>query len=149
NANWATFFVASGLACLLFHAASDNDLQVRRTYGMVGFVCLGAALLITILPLRNEPAGKQFLPWGFLGLVLGFLFLLPFVRNEDDPKWCSATIRVLGGVGAVLALIGFIGGNVSTDFFLSYGLLLALLGLPYLWAFVGFQGTSTDYGYKA
>jgi ABC-type transport system involved in multi-copper enzyme maturation permease subunit len=146
NQVWASFFIAAGLGGLLFHAASDNDLQVRRTYGMLGYFWLAAAILITVLPIKG-PAGALFLPWGFLGLALGLLFLLPFVRNEDDPKWREVSIRVLGAGGAILAAIGLIGGSVSGTFLLEYGLLLAFLGLIYLWAFVGIISTATDLGY--
>jgi peptidoglycan/LPS O-acetylase OafA/YrhL len=81
----AIFFIATGLGCLLFHAASDNDLQVRRTYGMAGYFCLAATILITVVP------GGGFFPFGFLGLPLGLLFLLAFIRNEDDPKWWGSS----------------------------------------------------------
>src|SRR5437773_750862 len=33
---WGQAFVILGLAGLLFHAARDNDLQIRRTYGVLG-----------------------------------------------------------------------------------------------------------------
>jgi ABC-type transport system involved in multi-copper enzyme maturation permease subunit len=142
----AYFCVAAGLGCLLFHAISDNDLQVRRTYGMVGYFLLAAALLISVLPIRG-PAGALFLPWGLLGLALGLLFVLAFVRNEDDVKWHDITVWILGGGGAVLAVVGLLGGSISTEFLLQAGLWLALLGLVYLAFFIGFTGTGTDLGY--
>jgi hypothetical protein len=145
---FASFFIATGLGGLLFHAASDNDLQVRRSYGMLGYFWLAGAILITVLPIKG-PAGTLFLPWGFLGLALGLMFLLPFVRNEDDPKWRDMSIRVVGVGGAILALVGLIGGSISSEFLLHYGLLVAFLGILYLWAFVGITGTATDLGYWA
>src|SRR5205823_866522 len=86
---------------------------------------------------------------GFVGMVLALLFLLPTIRNEVDERYRQGTLTLLGLAGAVFAATGFIGGNVSENFLLPYGLLLTLLGLLYLWAFVGLYGTSNDAGYRA
>ncbi len=137
-----------GLALLLFHAAVDSDLQVRRTYGLLGYLALAAAIFVTALPIRG-PAGTQFLPWGFVFLALAFLFLVLFALHETDPGWRRVTLAALGAVGAALALTGFVGGNLSENFLLTYTLLLTVLGLGYLGAFVGLQGTSTELGYRA
>src|SRR5258708_350513 len=64
-----------GLAALLFHSVSDHDLQVRRTYGLVGYLFLITGILVTLLPIKG-PAGGQFLPWGLNCLFLGLLFLM-------------------------------------------------------------------------
>src|SRR5947208_3219344 len=37
SALWSTLFLITGLALLLFHAAVDGDMQVRRTYGVLGY----------------------------------------------------------------------------------------------------------------
>jgi ABC-type transport system involved in multi-copper enzyme maturation permease subunit len=142
-----SFMSIVGVACLLFHAARDTDTQVRRVYGVLGYLWLIAGILVSVLPIKGS-AGAQFLPYGYLCLTLGLLFLLPFARNEENATWRRATLITLLGVGTLLAALGFIGGNISENFLLPYGLLLAILGLAYLWAFVGLEGTSGDTGYR-
>jgi ABC-type transport system involved in multi-copper enzyme maturation permease subunit len=143
-----TLFFITGLACLLFHAVRETDVQMRRVYGILGFLFLAAGVLVSALPIKGA-AGSQFLPYGFVSMTLALLFLLPFLRNETEANYRQGTLTVLGLVGAVLAATGFIGGNASENFLLPYGLLLTLLGIAYLWAFVGVQGTSSDMGYRA
>jgi ABC-2 type transport system permease protein len=157
NPLWGTLFLVMGLALLLFHAAVDGDMQIRRTYGVLGYAFLGAAILFAILPLSGGPAGAKFIPYGLPCLVMALLFLLPFARNETEPRWREIAVTVIGGVGLLMAGVGFIGGNISETFMLGgdsavaypYGLLLILAGLAYLWAFLGLQGTNTDLGYRA
>src|SRR5262245_46215323 len=78
-----SIFAIGGVACLLFHAVCDSDLQVRRIYGLVGFLWLIMAVLITVLPIGG-PSGTLFLPWGYTCAILGLFFLLPFARHETD-----------------------------------------------------------------
>jgi ABC-type transport system involved in multi-copper enzyme maturation permease subunit len=145
---WGSVFAIAGLACLLFHATCDADLQVRRVYGLVGFLWLIAGAIVTALPVQDQ-FGHLFLPYGFSCLVLALLFLLPFARHETDPTWRRVTLYTFLLVGAILAVAGFLFGNVLGWFLLPYGLLVAVLGLGYLWAFVGFAGIASDLGYKA
>jgi ABC-2 type transport system permease protein len=133
---------------LLFHAARETDAQIRRIYWLVGLLWLAAAVFVSVLPIRGA-AGTQFLPYGFAGMTLGLLFLLPTVRNETEERYRQWSLTIIGLVGVVLALIGFIGGNIKEEFLLPYGLLLSLLGLMYLWAFVGLNGSDSDTGYRA
>jgi ABC-2 type transport system permease protein len=142
-----SLFAVVGLGGLLFHAARDHDLQVRRLYGAFGLMWLIVAALVTALPTRVGPAGTLFLPYGFLSLSLALLFLLAFAHNESEAVWRDRTVRLLGFAGALVALTGFIGGTISNEFLVPNGLVLALLGLGYLWAFVGSQGTGSDAGY--
>lgn len=152
---WGSFFSVTGLALLLFHATVDKDLQVRRTYGVLGYLWLAAGVLVTVLPLKGAAAGAHFLPWGFTCFLLALFFLLPFLRNETEPGWRAIGSGVLGLAGAILAAIGFIGGSISEAFLLGgehtapFAPLLILLGLAYLWSFVGLYGTSSDLGYRA
>jgi ABC-type transport system involved in multi-copper enzyme maturation permease subunit len=149
---WGSLCSVSGIALLLFHATVDAELQVRRTYGVLGYLWLAAAFAVTVLPI-NGPSGTQFFPFGFLFLSLALFFLLPFAHNESDPAWRRNALAVLGLVGVALALTGLVGGNISQNFLLGdrgpYGLLLSLLGLGYLWAFIGLRGTTDDLGYRA
>lgn len=149
---WGGLCSVTGMGLLLFHATVDAELQVRRTYGVLGYLWLAAALVITVLPI-NGPPGTQFFPYGFLFLSLALCFLLPFARNETEVAWRRNVVAVLGLVGLALALTGLIGGTVSQKFLLGergpYGLLLSLLGLGYLWAFIGMRGTADDRAYRA
>jgi ABC-type transport system involved in multi-copper enzyme maturation permease subunit len=142
------FLIAFGTAFMLFHASRDPDVQIRRAYGLLGAVLLVLAAILSAIPLPGG-GGTLFLPWGFLCLPLSMLFLMAFVRNETEPLWHRAGVAVLGATGIALALTGFIGGNVSPNFLLPYGLLLAVAGLGYWWAFVGSLGASNDLGYRA
>lgn len=142
-----SFFLVIGLAGMLYHAARDADLQVRRAYGTLGAAWIITAIVVTSLPIKGQP-GSQFLPWGFFCLTLGLLFLLPFIRNETEAMWRQRALYGLGVVGVVLAATGFIGANVMGDFLLPHGLLLILLGLAYLWGFVGLLGISDDLSYR-
>jgi ABC-type transport system involved in multi-copper enzyme maturation permease subunit len=146
---WGSLLAVIGLGLMLFHAAADKDLQVRRMYGAFGFLLLVVGGLLAALPGPGQPMGYLFLRYGIPSLALALLFLLAFAHNETDEPWHRMTTSVLGGVGALLALVGFIGGNVSDLFLLPYGVLLALVGLGYLWAFVGLRGTADDVGHRA
>jgi ABC-type transport system involved in multi-copper enzyme maturation permease subunit len=143
------FFSIVGLALLLFHAFVDADLQVRRTYGILGYLWIGAGLLVTALPLNDQRAGAQFLPWGFTCLTLGWLFLLPYSRHETEENWRLPVLAVFGIGGVLLAATGFIGGNINDNFLQPHGLLLIVLGLAYLCSFIVTFGTSSDWGYRA
>jgi ABC-type transport system involved in multi-copper enzyme maturation permease subunit len=145
---WGTLFTVVGLACLLYHATRDAELQVRRTYGLLGYLFLAAGILVTVLPGKGQQAGDNFLPYGFTFLMLALFFLLPFARNETNPGWQRIVLAVLGLVGTALAVTGFVGGSINISFLIPYGLVLAVLGLAYLWAFVGLRGISDDVGYR-
>jgi ABC-type transport system involved in multi-copper enzyme maturation permease subunit len=136
-----------GVACLLFHASRDTDISIRRTYGLFGYACLLIGILVVAIPIRNLPIADRFLPWGFSAFTLALLFLMPFTRNETTESWRMPAIRTLGGIGALLALTGFVGSYVTPAFLLPYGMLLAILGLLYVWGFIGATGTANDLGY--
>lgn len=148
GATWGSLCVFFGLGLLLFHAASDADLQVRRAYMIFGYLWLAAGVLISIIPYRG-PVGAHFLPYGLVALGMGLLFLLAFVRNEVEDRVRDMALYVLGGVGAATALVGFGYSNIEGSFLLPNGLLLILLGFFFLWAFAGLRGMSDDLGYKA
>jgi ABC-type transport system involved in multi-copper enzyme maturation permease subunit len=137
-----------GLAALLFHAFRDSDLQIRRTYGALGYLLAAGGVVVSALPIKGA-AGAQFLPYGFCFLTLGLLFLLPFIRNETEEGWRRPALRTLGSLGASATLIGFIGGNISADFLLPNSFFLLVVGFFCWWAFLGFTSTRTDFGYRA
>lgn len=142
------FLLIIGLGGILFHALRDAELQVRRTYGIIGYAWLVLGAALSILPIKG-PVGALFLPYGFVSLSLALLFLMPYIRNESETKWHQTGMYALGAAGLAMALVGFVGGNVSENFLLPYSLLLILLGLFYLWAFVGLQGVESDRGFRA
>jgi ABC-type transport system involved in multi-copper enzyme maturation permease subunit len=139
-------FLIVGVACLLFHAARDAEPQVRWLYRIIGYMWLAVGVVVTLLPFKGQP-GTLFLPYGYVCLVLALLFLLPVTRNETEMKWRQLTLRLLGATGAILALVGFIGGNFSENFLIPYSQLLVLLGLAYVAAFIGMEGSSSNTGY--
>jgi ABC-2 type transport system permease protein len=151
--SWGILAVVCGVTMLLFHAALDADIQIRRTYGLLGYFWLTAALLFVLIP--RPYMGALFLPYSVICLVLGVLFLAPFLRNETDLTWRNAGMNVIGGVGLLLTLIGFIGGIVSQAFLVGgdagrpYGVFLILLGLGYSWVFLTMQGAESKRGYRA
>src|SRR5579875_1456563 len=144
---WATFLLTLGIAGLLFHSAFDSDVQFRRVYMAFGYLCLVVGGFLAIVPYNKQP-GALF-GQGFLCLFLGLLFLLAFLRNEDEAWFRNLAENIIGGAGVAMALIGLVGGNVKGEFLMPYGLLLALLGLIYLTAFVGSRGISDNLAYRA
>jgi ABC-2 type transport system permease protein len=140
--------VVLGGALLLFHASRDADRQIRRTYGIMGYLWLVLGLLVLALPIRGWTLETRFLPYAFSAFTFALLFLMPFARNETEDSWRTPAVLILGVIGLAAALVGFV-GSIASGFLLPYGLLLVLLGLFYLWAFVGLNGTATDRGYAA
>jgi ABC-2 type transport system permease protein len=143
---WTTLLIVTGLTTMLFHAVCEKEHQVRRLYGMFGYLWLVAGLVLPLFPVEGK-IGAFFGP-GLLCQGVGLLFLLAFVRNETEGSWRDASVRVLLGVGALLALAGLIGGSVKAEFLIPQGVLLAILGLAYLWAFVSVRGIGSDIGYR-
>jgi ABC-2 type transport system permease protein len=143
-----------GLAGMLFHAVRDADIQFRRTYAALGYGLLLAAGLLAFLPGRPESAaapitGIYFLRFALPLSFVGLLFLLAFLRNEEDKVWIDRTVTVFGVIGVVAAGFGLIGGPISEDFLLPQGLVASLLGLAFLAAYVGSLGPDTNAGYRA
>jgi ABC-type transport system involved in multi-copper enzyme maturation permease subunit len=146
-----------GFCGLVYHAARETDAQIRRVYLVLGGVVpLIAAVVLAFYPVEGVN-GAWFLPWGALCLIAGLLFLLPTVHGEEDENWRRKAVYLVGAVGAVLAVVGLVGSNIplkisGTEYggtkFLSTGLLLGLLGLAYLWGFVGLQGSDSDLGHR-
>ncbi len=150
-----------GMAMMFFHATRDTDQMIRRLYGYVGGLGLPiSGLILSVLPViisasRSAPADgspKQiislFFPFGWACFLAGLMFLIPFCRNEPEEKHRRYGLLGLGVIGAGLALTGFIGGLISTSFALTYGSVLALLGLAYLCTFINQLGGADLAGYR-
>jgi ABC-type transport system involved in multi-copper enzyme maturation permease subunit len=144
---WGSFFLAWGLGGLLFHAAADKDLQIRRSYSLLGALLLIGGIVFSVIPFHEKTGGLFLL--GFLCFVFALLFILAALRHETEELWRNRIVAVLGIAGAAAALTAFIGGNIRQgDFLYPYGVLLTLAGIFYLWAFVGLRGTSSDFAYR-
>lgn len=152
----AILSVVAGLAAMLFHAALDKEQQVRRLYGMFGLLLLAGGLLVSLVPLKEQPAGALFFPYGVCALSVGLFFAIAFLHNETEERLHTYYSSLVGLLGAALALVGLIGSTVSANFLLGppgnefrpLGLLLSLLGLFKLAAFVEVKGPGSDLGYR-
>jgi ABC-type transport system involved in multi-copper enzyme maturation permease subunit len=143
---WGGFFGVVGLGLLLFHAANDSDLTMRRAYLGYGSLWLLFGVAMTVIPFQGGVT-SQFLPWGLLGLIIGLLFVLAALRHETDSTIREWFILALGIGGAILALVGFASGLFDLSFLLAKGVLFVLLGLVYLCSFVSLKGADSDTGY--
>jgi ABC-type transport system involved in multi-copper enzyme maturation permease subunit len=147
SSGWASLFLALGMCCLLIHATFDWDTQFRRLYMVFAYLLQVAGAFLMVLPYPNQ-SGDLFGP-GLLLVTLGLFFLLGFLRNEDDPWLRNLAQWVLGGFGAVMAVVGLFGGNLTVAFMVPYGLMLSIVGLVYLIAFITSRGIGDDTAYNA
>ncbi len=134
--------IAIGLLLQLLHALRDSDMQIRRAYGAFGFLLLVLPIVLQI------PNAGNFLKYGWACVLAGLLFLLTLARHETDSSWQKRILWALGGVGAALAGLGFLGGILVQGFMLTHGSLLVLLGLAFLCAFVSQTSPAGELGYK-
>jgi gliding motility-associated transport system permease protein len=152
--------IVVGMAMMFFHATRDTDPLMRRLYGYVGGIGLPlSGVILSLLPLliswaKSPPAEgpkpivSLFFPFGWACFLAGLFFLIPFCRNETDETHRRYGLMALGGIGAALALVGLAGGLLVEGFALTYGSVLAMLGLGYLCAFVGQLGGADLDGYR-
>jgi ABC-2 type transport system permease protein len=148
---WARVLVVLGFGGILYHALVDADVQVRRLYQVLGYALILLAVFLTWLPI-NEVYGSQFLPWGVFGYFLGLVFLLAFLRNETETLLCDYALYVIGALGGVMAIVGFVFssfGPQAEKFLFSHGLLLTILGLLYGSTFVLQRPTGETLRYRA
>lgn len=150
-----------GMAMLFYHAARETDQTIRRLYGYVGGIGLPVAgIILSLLPViisavrsgpedgGPKPIISLFFPFGWACFLAGLFFLIWFCRNETEEKHHRYGLMALGGIGAGLALVGFVGGVIVGSFALTYGSVMALLGLGYLVAFVSQLGGADLAGYR-
>jgi ABC-2 type transport system permease protein len=147
STGWAIFCLTVGLCGMLFHAAFDRDVQLRRLYMLFGFATLALGVALSLIP-YPQTVGDQ-MRWGVPCLVVALLFLLAYLRNEEEPFLRDLAQKILGTAGAAMALAGLFGGNLRGDFFLPMGLVFSLVGLLYVTAFVASRGVSDDLAYYA
>jgi ABC-2 type transport system permease protein len=153
--------IVIGMAMMFFHATRDTDQLIRRLYGFVGGLGLPlSGLILSVLPMiisaskdapddgSPKPIISLFFPFGWACFLAGLFFLMPFCRNETDEKQRRFGLIGLGGIGALLAIIGLGGGLVMPSFGPTYGVVMSLLGLGYLCAFIYQLGGVDLEGYK-
>jgi ABC-2 type transport system permease protein len=150
---WGGLLLIFGVVGMLFHAVRDSDVQFRRAYAALAYAMLMVAALVSFLPARTaseaaSEAGLLFLPLGLPLALIALLFLLAYLRHEDNPAWSERTIIAFGLAGVIAAGVGLVGGTMSEAFLLPRGLAASLLGAAFLWSYVGAQGPDTDAGHR-
>jgi len=144
---WAGVALISGLASLLYHTSFEKDPLFRRPYMVVGLTFILCGLALVGRPLfQNEAPG---LLAGHAGLVVGTLFLLAFLRHEDSEGLIGICRMTLGISGAILALVGALGGQIKPDLLLPHFALMGLTGTILLAAYAGVLGNEKTLGYGA
>ena len=145
--------VAFGLALMMYHAARDDEPEMRRLYGLFSLAVLALALGAALVPgpvfakTADTVMGYN-LPWtaalGFVGLA----FLTLFIRNETDDGLRGVACLLLLVVGTLIMLVSLILGAMKPDFFAGPGAALAVLGLAFLGAFLGSTDTTDGLGFQ-
>ena len=146
STGWAVLALTLGLSMMLFHAAFDRDVQLRRLYMTFGLAVVGLGLILCVLPYPDNKVGGLF-RWAVPCLLIGLLFLISFLRNEDDRAIRNYSQLFLGVVGAILAVAGVLGGFLNVNYFMPMGLVLGLIGLAFLAAFIASRGIADDLGF--
>ncbi|MCZ2340733.1 MAG: ABC transporter permease [Bacteroidales bacterium] len=146
-------FAAVGLFCLLFHAARDSDVEVRRVYGLFAAALIVVGIVVSLVPgplgeATQKSVGYHLLPWGALAGILGLVFSIPFVRHEDEEKYRNGAQRAILGIGGLLCVGSVIVGLIKPDTLIGPGLVLALVGLGFIAAYLGTEDTSEGLGYR-
>ncbi len=142
------FLLMLGLAGLLLHAFNEKELVYRRTYGLFAAVLAAAGVILSLATVHGS-IGGLFLPVGAPCFLLALCFGVSFARNEADPFLRALAVRIIGVIGAVMIVVGVVGGILNEDFLMSRGVVYLLLALVYVGAYVGTQSVSSTQGYWA
>lgn len=148
--------IVVGMAMMFFHATRDTDFLIRRLYGYIGGMGLPlSGMILSFLPMiisasRTLPEGEErkivslFFPFGWACFLAGLFFLIPFCRNESEEGNRRHGLLALLGLGSAMAATGLVLSNFLANFSLSYGPVLALLGLVYLCTYVSQSGGAEE-----
>jgi ABC-2 type transport system permease protein len=144
---------AFGLALMLYHAARDNEPEMRRIYGLFAVIVMVIALAAGLVPgpvfsqtVTSEMGSN--LPWGVAFGVVGLLFLTLFLRNETEPAFANPARGLLLVAGAAIVLGTVIAGAIYPNFLAGPGVALSLLGLGFLCSYFGNVDTNDGFGYR-
>src|SRR6516225_3379342 len=153
----ATFLLVLGFGGLLFHAANDGDLQVRRTYMGFAFLCLGIGVLVSVFKVKDQ-FGGLFVPYGLIGFIGGNIsadFLIPrgiililvglvywwryigLKGTFNDRGYYAAAAMGAVGLFSILVALGrsslpALLQKTASSYLMPGGLVLIALGLVYL-----------------
>ncbi len=150
GSGWGTLFFLLGFCGLLYHAASEKDLQYRRVYAMLGVLFWVIGVGLRLLPYEYAGTrmwGGLWLAYGSPAMLLALGFLAAYTRHETDEKVRFYFTNLIAFTGIALALLGAVVGYFSEAFLVTHGLAALLLGLLYLGVFVGLEGTASPRGY--
>src|SRR5262245_50232114 len=139
--------LSAGLFFLLFHALTDQDLQYRLMYLVLGYVGIAAGTVLRVMPLGGK-VGGLFLIAGLPCLILGLLFVLTAIRHETDAKMRFNLSLPLGVLGFAMVILGSFAGHISQQYLLVEGVLISVVGLVFIASFLGTQGYASDIGYR-
>ncbi|MSR31840.1 MAG: hypothetical protein EXR99_10085 [Gemmataceae bacterium] len=148
---WASFSLAIGMVGLLFHAAFDADTQFRRAYMMFGYLLLVFGVIAFTLPLFGGPV---MFGLGCPVFLLGFFFLLAFLRQETDPALRTMAQGALGLAGSMAAVVGMTGclagpESLRASGYLHHFFTLGLFGLVFLLGYFASRGMSDDFAWRS
>lgn len=149
-----SLMAALGLTGLFIHAARDNDVEVRRLYGLFATILLVLALFLSLVPGpfasgSERHLGHYMMPWGAVAGLLALVFAVPFARHETEEPYATYVRFALLGIGLLLTFGSVAAGVVAKQTLLGPGLLMAILGLGYISAYLANSDTSDGPGYTA
>jgi ABC-2 type transport system permease protein len=145
---------------MLFHASREEDLLIRRLYGMVGGLGLPlTGVVFSLMPvfislMKDVPEGgtraiqSLFFPFGWICFFCGLFYLILYCKNETEEANRRTGLQSLLVLGVLLAGTGFIGSFWSKNFVLTYGAVLIMLGLVYLCSYISQRGGADGDGYQ-
>lgn len=149
-----------GMVFMLFHASREDDVLVRRLYGMVGGIGLPlTGAVFSLMPVaisyaKAVPEGETrviqslFFPFGWICFFCGLFYLVLFCKNETEETNRRTGLQTLLVFGGLLAATGFVLGFWKIGFVLTYGSVLSMLGLLYLCAYINQRGGADGDGYR-
>jgi ABC-2 type transport system permease protein len=143
---WGMVAGTTGLSLILFHAFADHDVQFRRLYGFASVALILGGAVLRVLPNRAG-IGAWFLPYGVPAMALGFLISLAVLRYETDPFWRGLLLKVLGGFGFAMLVLGIAVGLGNPTFLAGEGIVLIILGTFFVGGFIGQQQAGADAAY--
>ena len=147
------FFVAVGLAALLFHAISDGDVEFRRAFGTLGMLFFLGAIVAAFIPgplfaeSVTKTAGYHLLPWTPTFALIGLAFLVAPLRRETDANFKNGTLLLFLLTGILLCGGCVVEGIIAPESLVGPGILLAFVGLAYFAAFISNADSTSGLGY--